>query len=43
MHLPEQKVAQKVAIILGYFTLSKNHNEPPKIAQLAKSCPIWSP
>jgi hypothetical protein len=21
---------------LGYFTFSKNHNEPPKVAQLAK-------
>jgi hypothetical protein len=34
---------QKVAIILGYFILSKNHNEPPKVAQLAKNHPIWSP
>jgi hypothetical protein len=31
---------QKVAIILGYFILSKNHNEPPKVAQLAKNRPI---
>jgi hypothetical protein len=23
-----------VAIILGYFILSKNHNKPPKVAQL---------
>jgi hypothetical protein len=23
---------QKVAIILGYFILSKNHNEPSKVA-----------
>jgi hypothetical protein len=38
-----QKVAKKVVIILGYFILSKNHNEPPKVAQLAKNCPIWSP
>jgi hypothetical protein len=30
---------KKVAIILGYFTLSKNHNEPPKVAQLAKKLP----
>jgi hypothetical protein len=34
--LLKQKVAQKVAIILGYFILSKNHNEPPKVAQMAK-------
>jgi hypothetical protein len=32
--LLKQKVAQKVAIILG---LSKNYNEPPKVAQLAKN------
>jgi hypothetical protein len=30
---------QKVAIILGYFILSKNHNEPPKYPQLAKNRP----
>jgi hypothetical protein len=41
--LLKQKVAKKVAIILGYFILSKNHNEPPKVAQLAKNCIIWSP
>jgi hypothetical protein len=29
INLLKQKVAQKVAIILGYFILSKNHNEPP--------------
>ena len=34
---------QKVAITLGYFILSKNHNEPQKVAQLAKNHPIWSP
>ncbi len=39
----KQKVAQKVEIPLGYFIFSKNHNEPPKVAQLAKNCPIWSP
>jgi hypothetical protein len=32
----QQKVAQKVAFILGYFIFSKNHDEPPKVAQLAK-------
>jgi hypothetical protein len=31
--LLKQKVAQKVAIILGYFILLKNHNEPPKVWQ----------
>jgi hypothetical protein len=41
--LLKQKVAQKVAIILGYFIFSKNYNEPPKVAQLAKNRPIWSP
>jgi len=35
--LLKQKVAQKVDIILGYFILSKNHNEPSKVAQLAKN------
>jgi hypothetical protein len=30
---------KKVAIILGYFILSKNPNEPPKVAQLAKKSP----
>jgi hypothetical protein len=34
--LLKQKPAQKVAIILGYFILSKNQKEPPKVAQLAK-------
>jgi hypothetical protein len=43
INLLKQKGAQKVTIILGYFILSKNHNEPPKVAQLAKNCPIWSP
>jgi hypothetical protein len=38
-----QKVAQKVAMHLSYLILSKNLNEPPKIAQLAKNSPIWSP
>jgi hypothetical protein len=35
-NLLKQKVAQNVAISLGYFIFSKNHNEPPKVAQLAK-------
>jgi hypothetical protein len=37
--LLKQKVAQKVTIILGYFILSKNYNESPKVAQLAKKLP----
>ncbi len=32
----QQKVAQNFAIYLGYFIFSKNHNQPPKVAQLAK-------
>jgi hypothetical protein len=32
IHLLRQKVAQKVTIILGFFILSKNHNEPSKVA-----------
>ena len=43
INLLKLKVAQKVTIILGYFIFSKNHNEPPKVAQLAKNRPIWSP
>jgi hypothetical protein len=42
INLLKQKVAQNVAISLGYFKFSKNHNEHPKVAQLAKNCPIWS-
>jgi hypothetical protein len=29
INLLKPKVAQKGTIILGYFFLSKNHNEPP--------------
>jgi hypothetical protein len=39
LNLPIQKIAQKVAIILGYFIASKNHNEPPKVAQWVNNCP----
>ncbi len=42
-HLLKQKWAQNIAISLGYFIFSKNQNEPPKIAQLIKDHPIWSP
>jgi hypothetical protein len=38
INLLKQKVAQK-----AFQILSKNHNEPPKVAQLAKNRPIWSP
>ncbi len=31
-----QKVAQNVTISLGYFIFSNNHNELPKVSQLAK-------
>jgi hypothetical protein len=43
MYLLKQKIAKNVAITLGYFVFSKNHNEPPKEAQLVENCPIWSP
>jgi hypothetical protein len=43
INLLQQKVAQNIVISLGYFIFSKNHNEPPKVAQLVKNCPIWSP
>jgi hypothetical protein len=43
INLLQQKVAQKVTISLGYFIFSKNHNEPPKVAQLVKNHLIWSP
>jgi hypothetical protein len=37
--LLKQKITQNVANTLGYFIFSKNHNEPPKVAQLAKKLP----
>ncbi len=43
INLLKQKVSQKVANIWGYFILSKNNNDPPKVAQLVKNCQIWSP
>jgi hypothetical protein len=43
MNLLKQKVAQKCCISLGYLIFSMNHNEPPKVAQLATNVPIWSP
>ncbi len=36
INLVKPKVAQNVIISLGYFIFSKNHNEPPKVAHLAK-------
>jgi hypothetical protein len=41
--LLKQKVAQKVKNILGYFILSKNHNEPPNVAQLEKTAKSGHP
>jgi hypothetical protein len=43
INLLKQKVAQNVTISLGYFIFSNNHNEPPKVAQLAKNRPILPP
>jgi len=37
-----QKVAQKVAILLGYFFQKKSSLELQKVAQTAKFCLIWS-
>ncbi len=42
-NLLQQKVAQNITISFGYFVFSKNHNEPPKVAQKAKIRQIWSP
>jgi hypothetical protein len=42
INLLKQKVAQNVTISLGYFIFSKNHNEHPKVVQLAKNRQIWS-
>ncbi len=39
MNLLKQKVPQKVAIILGYFVISKNQNEPPKSSPIGKKSP----
>ena len=39
---PLQKVAQKVAIFLGYFFEKKFRLQPKKVAQMAKFRPIWS-
>jgi hypothetical protein len=34
LYLLKQKVTQNITISLGYFTLSKNHNDHPKVAHL---------
>jgi hypothetical protein len=39
--LLHQKGAQNVAILFGYFIFSKNHDEPPKVAHLAKNLIIY--
>jgi len=39
-NLLKQNVAQNIAISLDYLIFSKNHNEAPKVAQLAKNRPI---
>ena len=39
---PFQKVAQKVAIFLGYFFEKKFRLQPKKVAQMAKFRLIWS-
>jgi hypothetical protein len=39
INLLKQKVAQNVAISLGYFIFKKYLYEPPKVAQLAKQLP----
>jgi hypothetical protein len=38
----EPKVAQNVAISLGYFIFQKNPNLLPKLALVVKNCPIFS-
>jgi hypothetical protein len=43
INLHKQKVAQNIAISLGYFIFSKNHKKPPIVSQFSKSDPIWSP
>jgi hypothetical protein len=41
--LLKQKVAQNFSISLGYFIFKKNHNEPTKVAQLAKNAQSGHP
>jgi hypothetical protein len=43
INLLQQIATQKVDISLGNFMFSKNHKEPPKVTQLVKNRPIWSP
>ncbi len=42
-NLPKQNIAQNVAFSLGFFCFLKSHNDPQKVAKLAKNHPIWSP
>ncbi len=43
INLLHPKVDQNITISLVCLIFSKNHNEPPKVAQLANNHPIWSP
>jgi hypothetical protein len=43
INLLQQKSSLKCCHFFCYFIFSKNHNEPPKVAQLVKNHPIWSP
>jgi hypothetical protein len=43
LNLIKQKGALNITISLGYFIFSKNHNAPPKVAQLVKNHQIGSP
>jgi hypothetical protein len=36
INLLQQKVTQNIPISFSYLIFSKNHNEPPKVAQLVK-------
>ncbi len=38
-NLLQHKVAQNIAISLGYFIFSKNDNEPPKVCPIGKKLP----
>jgi hypothetical protein len=42
INLLKHKLAQKVAINLGYFILSKNHNEPSMISMFPSNITVLS-
>jgi hypothetical protein len=42
INLLKHEVAQRFAISLGYFTVSKTIMSLKNVAQLAKNCLIWS-